>query len=156
MVPMVPIIPISPNVPNVPIVLTFPIVPLVPLVPIVLPFCPVHKKLNFAETVLFLEIYLAVNMTKRECCDFPFPNCGAKYLVKLSNYLKDVNELDHINRKKKLQEAKLQTNRSQGLKRSGSETPLSVQEEKHKCQRKKNTRGSAIDHISYRKQPGTI
>ena len=36
-----------------------------------------------------------------------------------------------------LQEAKLQTNRIQGLKRSRSETPLSAQEEKHNCQRKK-------------------
>ena len=48
----------------------------------------------------------------------------------------------------RLQEAKLQINRTQGLKRSRIETFLSAQEEKN------NTRGSARDHISYRKQPG--
>ena len=36
----------------------------------------------------------------------------------------------------RLQEAKLQTNRTQELKRSRSETPPSAQEEKHNCQRK--------------------
>ena len=35
-----------------------------------------------------------------------------------------------------LQEAKLQTNRTHGLKRSRSETSLSAQEDKHNCQRK--------------------
>ena len=39
-----------------------------------------------------------------------------------------------------LQEAQLQTNRTHGLKRSGSETPLSAQEEKHSCQRKQHKR----------------
>ena len=51
----------------------------------------------------------------------------------------------------RLQEAKLQTNRSQRLKRSRSETPLSVQEENIIVKVKK-TRGSARDHISYRKE----
>ena len=77
-------------------------------------------------------------MTKRVCRDCPIPNCGAKYLVKLSNHLTYVHELDYINRRKWLQEAKLQpkvkvmiypAKRSQGLKRSRGETPLSVQEE---------------------------
>ena len=72
------------------------------------------------------------------CRDCPISNCGAKYLVKLSNHLTDVHELDYINRRKWLQEAKLQpkvkvmiypAKRSQGLKRSRGETPLSVQEE---------------------------
>ena len=76
-------------------------------------------------------------MTKRVCRDCPIPNCGAKYLVKLSNHLTDVHTLDYINRRKWLQEAKLQpkvkvtvypAKRSQGLKRSRGETPLSVQE----------------------------
>ena len=40
----------------------------------------------------------------------------------------------------RLQEAKLQTNRSQGLKRSRSETSLSVQEEKHNSRLKKKRR----------------
>ena len=77
-------------------------------------------------------------MTKRVCRDCPIPNCGAKYLVRLSNYLTDVHELDYINRRKWLQEAKLQpkvrvmiypAKRSQGLRPSTSETPLSVHEE---------------------------
>jgi len=50
----------------------------------------------------------AVNMVKRVCRDCPIPNCGAKYLVKLSNHLTDVHQLDHIQRRKYLQEAKLQ------------------------------------------------
>ena len=57
--------------------------------------------------------------------------------VKLSNHFTDVHELDYINRRKWLQEAKLQpkvrviypVKSSQGLRRSRSETPLSVQEE---------------------------
>ena len=76
-------------------------------------------------------------MAKRVCRDCPIPSCGAKYLVKLSNHLADVHELDYINRRNWLQEAKLQpkvrvmiypANMSQGLRGSG-ETPLSVQEE---------------------------
>ena len=47
-------------------------------------------------------------MTKRVCRDCPIPNCGAKYLVRLSNHLTDVHGLDYINRRKWLQEAKLQ------------------------------------------------
>ena len=77
-------------------------------------------------------------MTKRVCRDCPIPNCGAKYLVRLSNHLADVHGLDYINRRKWLQEAKLQpkvrvmiypAKRSQVLRPSTSETPLSVQEE---------------------------
>ena len=88
--------------------------------------------------VLFLLRSRTVNMAKRVCRDCPIPNCGAKYLVKLSNHLTDVHGLDYINRRKWLQEAKLQpkvrvmiypAKRSQGLRRSRSETPLSVQDE---------------------------
>ena len=77
-------------------------------------------------------------MTKRVCRNCPIPNCGAKYLVRLSNHLTDVHGLDYINRRKWLQEAKLQpkvrvmiypAERSQGLRPSTSETPLSVQGE---------------------------
>ena len=77
-------------------------------------------------------------MTRRVCRNCPIPNCGAKYLVRLSNHLTDVHEFDYINRRKWLQEAKLQPKvrvmiyppkRSQGLRPSTSETPLSVQEE---------------------------
>ena len=77
-------------------------------------------------------------MTKRVCLDCPIPNFGAKYLVRLSNHLTDVHGLDYINRRKRLQEAKLQpevrvmiypAKRSQVLRPSTSETPLLVQEE---------------------------
>ena len=47
----------------------------------------------------------------------------------------------------RLQEAKLETNRTQGLKRSRSETPLSVQEEKHNCQRK--TKHEEVPEITF-------
>ena len=47
-------------------------------------------------------------MTKRVSRDCPIPNCGAKYLVRLSNHLTDVHGLDYMNRRKWLQEAKLQ------------------------------------------------
>ena len=79
-------------------------------------------------------------MAKRVCRDCPIPNCGAKYLEKKSNHLTYIHEIDYINRTKWLQEAKLQpiskvrvmiylAKSSQGLRRSRSETPLSVQEE---------------------------
>ena len=77
-------------------------------------------------------------MTKRVCHDCPIPNCGAKYLVRLSNHLTDLHGLDYINRRKRLQEAKLQpkvrvmiytAKSSQGLRHSKGETPLSVHEE---------------------------
>ena len=87
-------------------------------------------------------------MTKRVCRDCPIPNCGAKYLVRLSNHLTDVHGLDYINRRKWLQEAKLQpkvrvmiypTKRTQGIRPSTSETPLSVQEEE---------KGTIVHHLS--------
>ena len=77
-------------------------------------------------------------MAKRVCRDCLIPDCGAKDLVKLSNYLTNVHELDSINRRKWLQETKLQpkvrvmiypAKKRQGLRPSTSETPLSVQEE---------------------------
>ena len=47
-------------------------------------------------------------MVKRVCRDCPIPNCEAKYLVKLSNHLTDVHQLDYSKLRKWLQEAKLQ------------------------------------------------
>ena len=102
------------------------------------PFCPSHKRLKFAGTVLLLLRSRTVNMNKRVCCDCPILNCGANYLVRLSNHLTDVHRLHYINWRKWLQEAKLQpkvrvmvypAKRSQGLRPSTSETPLSEQEE---------------------------
>ena len=62
--------------------------------------CPSNKRLKFAETVLFLLRSRTVDMAKRVCRDCPIPNCGAKYLVKLSNHLTDVHGLDYVNRRK--------------------------------------------------------
>ena len=107
-----------------------------PFLPVLCPSCPSHKRLKFVETVLFLLRYRTVSMAKRVCRDCLIPNCGAKYLFRLSNDLADVHGLDYINRR--LQEAKLQgkvrvmiypAKRRQGLRRSRSGTPLSVQEE---------------------------
>ena len=99
-------------------------------------------------------------MAKRVCRDCPIPNCGAKYLVKLSNHLADVHELDYINRRKWLQEAKLQpkvrvmiypAKGSQGLRGSRSETPLSVQE--HNRPSVLNTKkGKEITEISTKRR----
>ena len=70
------------------------------------PFCPSHKRVKFAGTVLLRS--RIGNMTKCVCRECPIPNCEAKYLVRLSNHLTDVHGLDYINRRKWLQEAKLQ------------------------------------------------
>lgn len=56
----------------------------------------------------FGSVIHAVNMVKRVCRDCPIPNCGAKYLVRLANHLADVHLLDISQRRKYLQEAKLQ------------------------------------------------
>ena len=50
-------------------------------------------------------------MTKRVCRDCPVPGCGAKYLVRLANHLADVHLLDIDQRRKYLQQAKLQPKR---------------------------------------------
>ena len=47
-------------------------------------------------------------MVKRVCRDCPIQGCGAKYLVRLANHLADVHFLDINQRRKYLQEAKLQ------------------------------------------------
>ena len=58
-------------------------------------------------TVVF--IYRTVKMVyKRVCRNCPISSCGAKYLVRLANHLADVHQLDHIQRRQYLQEAKLQ------------------------------------------------
>ena len=66
-----------------------------PFCPVLWPFCPSHKRLKFAGTVLFLLRSRTVNMTKRVGRGCPIPNCGAKYLVRLSNHLTDVHGLDY-------------------------------------------------------------
>ena len=49
-----------------------------------------------------------VHKSHRVCRDCPIPNCGAKYLVRLPKHLNDVHKLDAIQRKKWLEQAKLQ------------------------------------------------
>ena len=104
----------------------------------VVSFFTFADRVNSLVLFYFLPRSRTVNMTKRACRDCPIPNCGAKYLVRLSNHLTDVHGLDYINRRKWLQEAKLQpkvrvmiypAKRGQGLRPSTSETPLSVHEE---------------------------
>ena len=45
---------------------------------------------------------------ERVCRNCPISLCGAKCLVRLANHLTDVHQLDHIQRRQYLQEAKLQ------------------------------------------------
>ena len=57
----------------------------------------------------FVFSHRTVNMVyKRVCRNCPISSCGAKYLVRLANHLADVHQLDHIQRRPYLQEAKLQ------------------------------------------------
>ena len=57
----------------------------------------------------FVFSHQIVNMVyKRVCRNCPIPSCGAKYLVRLPDHLADVHQLDHIQRRQYLQEAKLQ------------------------------------------------
>ena len=82
--------------------------PFCPFRPLLCPCCPSNTRLKFVETVLFLLRSRTVNMALRVCRDCQFPNCGAKYLVKLCKHRTDVHALDYVNRKKWLQKAKLQ------------------------------------------------
>jgi len=75
---------------------------LCPFCPVLCPPCPSNKRLKFAETVLFLLRSQTVNMAKRVFRDCPIPNCGAKYLVKLSNNLADVHELHRLYQSKEV------------------------------------------------------
>ena len=78
---------------------------------------------------------------KRVCRDCPIEGCGAKYLVRLANHLANVHKLDDTQRRKYLQEAKLQPKvkvviyDTEKSKRSGkgstSETPTSTQQEQN-------------------------
>ena len=57
----------------------------------------------------FVFSHRTVNMVyKKVCGNCPISSCGAKYLVRLANHLADVHQLDHIQRRQYLQEAKLQ------------------------------------------------
>ena len=80
------------------------------------PFGPVF---GLSDTLYYLTIFSkkmsfvfsrrTVNMVyKRVCRNCPISSCWAKYLVSLANHLADVHQLDHIQRRQYLQEAKLQ------------------------------------------------
>ena len=57
----------------------------------------------------FVFSHQTVNMVyKRVCRNCPIPSCGLKYLVRFANHLADVHQLDDIQRRQYLQEAKLQ------------------------------------------------
>ena len=57
----------------------------------------------------FVFSHRTVNVVyKRVCRNCPISSCGAKYLVRVANHLADVHQLDHIQRRQYLQEAKLQ------------------------------------------------
>ena len=79
------------------------------------PICPVFGlsdtlyNLTICEKMSFVFSHRTVNMVyKRVCRNCPISSCGAKYLVRLANHLADVHQLDHIQRRQYLQEAKLQ------------------------------------------------
>ena len=58
----------------------------------------------------FVFSHGTVNMVyKRVYRNRPISSCGAKYLVRLANHFADVHQLDHIQRRQYLQEAKLQS-----------------------------------------------
>ena len=57
----------------------------------------------------FVFSHRTVNLvSKRVCRNCPISSCGAKYLVRLASHLADVHQLDQIQRRQYLQEAKLQ------------------------------------------------
>ena len=75
-------------------------------------YCGQEKGFFTRDVYLFNHIKLEsqrVNMnSKRVCRDCPIPDCGSKYLVKLSNHLAQVHGLSTRERKAWLQEAKNQ------------------------------------------------
>ena len=63
----------------------------------------------FAKKMSFVFSHRTFNMIyKRVCRNCPISSCGAKYLFSLANHLANVHQLDHIQRRQYLQEAKLQ------------------------------------------------
>ena len=74
-----------------------------------LAFLTLYVTWLFALKMSFVFSHRTINMVyKRVCRNCPISSCGAKYLVRLANHLADVHQLDHIQRRQYLQEAKLQ------------------------------------------------
>ena len=81
-----------------------PFMPLVPVVP-----SKINDKFRVANRfVQFKVCFHTVNMKKLKCKHCPISGCGSKFLVKLSNHLRQVHELTELERKYWLQFAKLQ------------------------------------------------
>ena len=68
----------------------------------------IAKKLLTYTSALAQSVTMPEPLPERVCHDSPIPNCGAKYLVRLPNHLTEVHMLDSDQRKRYLQEAKLQ------------------------------------------------
>ena len=62
-----------------------------------------RKKMSFVFSRRTVNV-----VYKRVWRNCPISSCRAKYLVRLANHLADVHQLDHIQRRQYLQEAKLQ------------------------------------------------
>ena len=74
-----------------------------------LAFLTLYITLLFAKKMSFVFSRRTVNMVyKRVCRNCPISSCGANFLVRLANHFADVHQLDHIQRRQYLQEAKLQ------------------------------------------------
>lgn len=72
--------------------------------PVLGPYCSWNSHFNkvksFWNGFIYAKLSYRENMVKRVCPDCLIPNCGAKYFVKLSNYLTDVHQLDYVQRRK--------------------------------------------------------
>ena len=74
-----------------------------------LAFLALYITLLLAKKMSFVFSRRTVSMVyKRVCRNCPISSCWAKYLLRLANHLADVHQLDHIQRRQYLQEAKLQ------------------------------------------------
>ena len=97
---------------NCPFVSFYPFWPLRPgygLPGLCLAFLTLYITWLLAKKMSFVFSHRTVNMVyKRVCRNGPISLCGVKYLVKLANHFADVHQLDHIQRRQCLREAKLQ------------------------------------------------
>ena len=76
---------------------------------LVMAFLTLYVTWLFALKMSFVFSHRTVNMVyQRVCRNCPISSCRAKCLVWLANHLADIHQLDRINRRQYLQEAKLQ------------------------------------------------
>ena len=112
----------------------------------------------------FVFSHRTVNIVyKRVCRNCPISSCGAKYLVRLANHLADVHQLDHIQRRQYLQEAKLQPKvkvvvykseaDNSGKKHSTStRNPVQTQETVYELSRSRRNEASFKEQLQRTKQ----